>query len=494
MVFASEINRFAAQTYAANHGMTPSGDITKIDKATIPDHDVLVAGFPCQAFSVMGKRQGMSDPRGMLYYEVEHVIDAKRPAAFILENVKGLVNHDNGRTFRTILRRLRSKGYSVRQTLLRASDFGVPQKRDRVYIVGFRNDLGTVEFAFPKGGVDTVGVGAILETHVAANYWLSPKCWTNLQARSAANASKGNGFRHKVLHPSQPANTLTVGGDGERNLVVDNQTPNGAAINADNVRRLTPRECARVQGYPDTFKIPVSDSQAYKQFGNAIAVPVVSAIAENLFAAVEATGKASWIARPAANDPVMDNLIDDTLPVRDAISQLDAAAAISADDQKKNGLGTTPAQIAEALSSMALPADSLVSLLDPACGRGSLPLAGVEDAARKTGSWTDAAHWAEQSLFGCDIDPVAVADWHFGKPVARAGRRRGCRVGTDDGDVCGKRSRVRTAAKKMAVERIATAQFGQAVIENHGRNRPMGRALRAWPFQTAPPMSCCVNR
>lgn len=289
IVFASEIDPYARETYRENHSFEPVGDIFAHDPRGIPDHDLLTAGFPCQAFSMMGKRGGYADERGMLAFVIPRVLEAKQPKGFLLENVASFLTHDQGKTAAVFMRRLEDAGYVIRHTILDAADFGVSQHRRRVYIVGFRTDYSPREFLFPDGDVCHSGIGSILESGVEGKFWLSKKYWDGLQARTARNAARGNGFGYAIISPDNPANTIVVGGSGrERNLVVDDKIPDSMEINSACLRRLTPRECARLQGFPDSFRIPVSDTQAYRQFGNAVAVPVIAAIADRFMPAMQA--------------------------------------------------------------------------------------------------------------------------------------------------------------------------------------------------------------
>ncbi|MDR1236507.1 MAG: DNA cytosine methyltransferase [Holosporaceae bacterium] len=290
-VFSSEIDPFARKTYCANFDEEPFGDITKINKCDIPDHDILAAGFPCQAFSIAGKRGGFNDTRGTLFFEVADILKVKKAKAFFLENVKGLANHKQGKTLETILNVLRNDlGYVVPDPkIINARDYGVPQNRERIFIVGFRGDLGikAEDFSYPAAVNFKKSLKDILEDKpVSFKYYLSSKYLECLQKHKNRNAAKGNGFGYEILDPDSVANALVVGGMGkERNLVRDERLENSVAyekINKDGIRKMTPREWARVQGFPDSFKIPVSDSQAYKQFGNSVAVPAVQAVAEVL--------------------------------------------------------------------------------------------------------------------------------------------------------------------------------------------------------------------
>jgi DNA (cytosine-5)-methyltransferase 1 len=292
-VFSSEWDKYCQKTYQVNFGEIPHGDITKISEKDVPDHDVLTAGFPCQAFSIAGKRGGFNDTRGTLFFDVARIIKEKRPKAFFLENVKGFANHDRGRTLATILNVLRNDlGYYVPEPqIMNAKNFGVPQNRERVFIAGFRNDLGINEFNYPKPVKQTVKVKDILEEKVVASkYYLSDVYMNSLREHKKRHEKKGNGFGYEIIDSNGIANAIVVGGMGrERNLVIDDRlidfTPTTkikGEINREGIRKMTPREWARLQGFPDTFIIPVSDAQAYKQFGNSVAVPAIKAMAKQI--------------------------------------------------------------------------------------------------------------------------------------------------------------------------------------------------------------------
>jgi DNA (cytosine-5)-methyltransferase 1 len=287
-VFSADIDPSARKVYEANFGDMPDGDFLALNPASLPAHDILLGGFPCQAFSTAGKRKGFQDPRGNVFFGIAEIIAAHRPAAAVLENVKGLASHDGGHTLNVILRTLHGLGYDVRRQIIDARSFGAPQKRARIYLVALRRDLN-IDFSFPQGKSSAGAVGDFLEPAVDAKYWLSPTLLASMEERTARNAAKGNGFGMVVLDLAEPANTLTCGGSGrERNLVVDRNVPADATVNTRLLRRLTPREFARLQGFPDSFDIPVKDSPAYRLMGNSVAVPVVAAIAHNLVAALDA--------------------------------------------------------------------------------------------------------------------------------------------------------------------------------------------------------------
>lgn len=275
-VFSSEIDKFCQQTYQANFGAKPPGDITKIDLHNIPQFDLLCAGFPCQSFSIAGKRKGFDDPRGILINNVYEILKMHQPKAFLLENVKGLVSHNKGETFKEIIKSLINCGYAVTYTVLKASDYGLPQIRPRLYIVGLKDAESMYKFEFPQPILLTKNVGSILEENVDPKYTLSDKLWTWHKYHKEKESSKKNGFGYRLYsHEDTNTGTLTAryGKDGKEILIEQEN---------NNPRKLTPRECARLMGFPDSFKIIVSDNQAYKQFGNSVAVPVIKAIGEQL--------------------------------------------------------------------------------------------------------------------------------------------------------------------------------------------------------------------
>ncbi len=276
-VFTSEWDKFAQKTYKANFGVTPAGDITKVKEQEIPDFDILLGGFPCQPFSQAGLHKGFEDTRGTLFFEIERIIKSKRPKAFLLENVKQLKGHDHGRTFRVIMQHLNALNYHCEARVLRAADFGVPQIRERIYIVGFDREFYNIpavySFPFPlPSGVKTT-VGSILEKNVDDRYTISDKLWEGHQQRKIRNREQGKGFGYSLFTEQSPyTSTLSARyyKDGSEILIEQK---------GKNPRKLTPRECARLQGFPDGFIIPVSNAQAYKQFGNSVAVPVIRALA-----------------------------------------------------------------------------------------------------------------------------------------------------------------------------------------------------------------------
>lgn len=290
-VFTSEWDSEAQKTYFANFGEVPFGDITKEEtKKYIPDDfDVLCAGFPCQAFSIAGKRGGFEDTRGTLFFDVAEIIKRKKPKAIFLENVKGLRNHDKGKTLETILNVLRNDlGYFVPEPqIVNAKDFGVPQNRERIYIVGFRKDQNVTSFEYPKPIKKKVKFADIKEKKIVpTKYYLSTQYLNTLRKHRSRHESKGNGFGFEIIPDDGISNAIVVGGMGrERNLVIDNRiidfTPTThikGVVNSEGVRKMTPREWARLQGFPEKFIIKaVADASAYKQFGNSVAVPAIQA-------------------------------------------------------------------------------------------------------------------------------------------------------------------------------------------------------------------------
>lgn len=295
-VFSSEWDEQAQRTYYANYGEVPFGDITKEStKQMIPDNfDILCAGFPCQAFSLAGKRRGFAETRGTLFFDVAEILRRKQPKAFFLENVKGLAIHDKGRTLETILNTLDEVGYVVpNPQILNAMYYGVPQHRERIYIVGFRKDLGIIpeDYTYPTPSKKVpCWLDVREESAVPAKYYLSETYIETLRRHRARHEAAGHGFGYKIIDDKGVANAIVCGGMGrECNLVLDfrqkDLTPTTnikGEINKEGIRKMTPREWARLQGYPDNFKIVVADASAYKQFGNSVAVPAIQATAKQI--------------------------------------------------------------------------------------------------------------------------------------------------------------------------------------------------------------------
>lgn len=270
-VFSSEWNKAASDTYEANFGERPKGDITKIATEDIPAHDLLLAGFPCQAFSIMGKMKGFDDVRGTMFFEIARILKYHRPQAILLENVKQLVTHDKGRTFATITRILNELGYNLKWKVLNALDFGLPQKRERVIIVGFRDKkkCGAFSFSFKKKDYD---LKAILEKEeqIDSSYFASRHI---IEKRQQAVRGK-NVFYPSIWHENKSGNVSIL------NYACALRT--GASYNyllVNGVRRPTSRELLRLQGFPDTFKIVVSHSEIRKQTGNSVAIPMIREVA-----------------------------------------------------------------------------------------------------------------------------------------------------------------------------------------------------------------------
>jgi len=284
-VFSSEINKFAIQVYKDNFSEDPSGDITKIKEEDIPAHDILCAGFPCQSFSTVGTKKGFSDPRGTLFFDILRIAKYHKPKILLLENVKGLISHNNGDTFETIKNSLSNIGYVVSWKVLDATMFGVPQKRQRVFIVAVRKDIQNT-FVFPTGSPTTKKLKDIVEFNVDAKYFLSENR-NNFICNKRALGQCNYGYH--LIGPNDYVYTL-LNSKYEHNLIVDNTSPIGLfnnikakiagdnVINKQNVRRLTPKEYARLQGFPEDFKITIVNKHAYQVFGNAVAVSVVEAI------------------------------------------------------------------------------------------------------------------------------------------------------------------------------------------------------------------------
>ncbi|NDB57740.1 DNA cytosine methyltransferase [bacterium] len=272
-VFTSEWDESAKKTYQTNFGEIPYGDITKIKPEDIPSFDVLLAGFPCQPFSQAGKKLGLADTRGTLFFDIANILEYHRPKVVFLENVKRFRSHDGGRTFETIKGVLESLGYTIHAQVLNARDFGLPQNRERIYIIGF---LGKTDFSFPKPLDKETRLGDILEDYVDSKYTISDKLWAGHKRRKKMHEEKGNGFGYSMFDKNSKY-TSTISAryykDGSEILIDQGKK---------NPRKLTPREAARLQGFPDSFQIPVSDNQAYKQFGNSVAVPVITALAKEI--------------------------------------------------------------------------------------------------------------------------------------------------------------------------------------------------------------------
>ncbi|WP_159991901.1 DNA (cytosine-5-)-methyltransferase [Pelistega ratti] len=286
-VFASEIDKYASQTYFENYGIKPFGDITKINESDIPKHDILCGGFPCQAFSISGKQLGFSDTRGTLFFEIARIIKYHSPKIIFLENVKNFAKHDSGNTLNIVLKTLDELGYNVFYKVLNASNFKLPQNRERVYFVGFRKDLNINNFSFPLGSGEPVALCDFLEDNpddvkfiqrddIVFNKkieihsdLIDDIVLPNKPIQIGIVGKGGQGER--IYHPLGHAITLSAYGGG-----VGSKT--GLYQINGKIRKLSPRECARIQGFPDSFKIISNKTQAYQQFGNSVAVNVLKAI------------------------------------------------------------------------------------------------------------------------------------------------------------------------------------------------------------------------
>ncbi len=275
VVYSNDFDKNACKTYRENFGEIDERNIKDIDTDQIPDFDVLLGGFPCQPFSMIGKRKGMDDERAKSFYHIIRILNAKQPRAFVLENVKHLRLYDKGNVYKTIKNNLEWAGYRVRDAVLDSKDFGVPQHRERLYIVGFLDH--NIEFEFPKPKLHQTSLSEILEKdRVDDFYYLSNKYYSGLLKHKRRHEKSGNGFGCEILEPNGISNTLVAGNMGrERNLIQDVKTEK----NKWGIRRLTIRECMRLQGFPKKFKFPVSTTRAYQQLGNAVTVNVSKAVA-----------------------------------------------------------------------------------------------------------------------------------------------------------------------------------------------------------------------
>lgn len=301
-VFVSEWDKPATETYKANYPSDPfeiAGDITAVDESTIDPFDICLAGFPCQAFSMAGKRQGFNDDykgrcRGTLFLDVARICEYHNPKVIFCENVKGLTIHDKGNTFRVIcetFENLGKHGYKVFAKVLNSKNFGVPQQRERIYIVCFRKDIAPETFEFPEGSMEKVCIRDILDpAPVPSKYYLSETYLNTLKAHRARHEAAGHGFGYVVRDLDGISGTIVCGGMGrEANLIKDERehsmepsTHIKGEINKESIRKMTPREWARLQGYPESFVLKLSDVHLYKQFGNSVSVPVIEAIAKEI--------------------------------------------------------------------------------------------------------------------------------------------------------------------------------------------------------------------
>ena len=293
-VYSNEWDEPAQRVYEKNFGDIPEGDITQVDEKTIPDHDILCAGFPCQAFSISGKQRGFEDSRGTLFFDVARIVREKKPKIVFMENVKNFATHDNGHTLEVVKATMEELGYVFFQKVLNAVDYGVPQKRERIYMVCFRNDLGITDFSYPKAFKLTKHVEDFLlddEEMVKDLYVIRPDTYYN--------GAEDNEYSNKSIR----LGTVNKGGQGERIYstkgIAITLSAYGGGIFAKTggylingkPRKLHPRECARIMGYPDTYKIADSMNQAYKQFGNSVVIDVLQYIAIEIGKKVEGLSK-----------------------------------------------------------------------------------------------------------------------------------------------------------------------------------------------------------
>jgi DNA (cytosine-5)-methyltransferase 1 len=280
-VFASDIDVSCQDSYENNFGLRPAGDITKVDPKDIPDHDILFAGFPCQPFSIIGSRKGFEDTRGTLFYNIAAILNEKKPKAFILENVKQLVGHDKGETLKTIIAALKDLGYHVQYSVLNALDYGLPQKRERVIIVGHRDPI---LFSYPQPSRPFKPLSEVLEKKVDAKHYASD------YIRDKRHEGHKSAYKLSIWHENKSGNICSYpyscalrAGASYNYLLVNGE------------RRLTPREMFRLQGFPDSYKIVEKDGQARKQAGNAVPVNLVRAVISNLIPYVAKTADMSSV-------------------------------------------------------------------------------------------------------------------------------------------------------------------------------------------------------
>lgn len=282
-VFSAEIDKHACETYQENFGDYPLCDISTLNTFDIPDFDILCAGFPCQPFSLAGQRKGFDDTRGTLFFDIERIIKDKKPQAFILENVKGLVNHDKGKTLKIILKTLEKKlNYKVFYEVLNSKDYGVPQNRERIYLIGFQNH--DIDFVFPKKQEKEITLSGIRDTHLEnteISELAKSHILTHLKAHKKYHEIKNNNlllayevrksrcaFRFDKLSPTLTAKMGTGG--------------NNVPIFVNEMRKFTSRECLRIQGFPESYKIAPNTAQSYKQIGNSVSVPVIEVLAKKM--------------------------------------------------------------------------------------------------------------------------------------------------------------------------------------------------------------------
>ncbi|MBR1528014.1 MAG: DNA cytosine methyltransferase [Oscillospiraceae bacterium] len=284
-VYSSEWDKYARQVYQDNYGEIPDGNITQVDETAIPEHDILCAGFPCQAFSISGKQKGFEDSRGTLFFDVARIVKYQQPKIVFMENVKNFATHDKGRTLAVVKNTMQELGYSFSYKILNAADYGIPQKRERIYMVCFRKDIGIQEFIFPE----PFQLKKHVEDYLLPEEQVPEKYYVKRSDISMKKKSDDE-YSEKTIR----LGTVNKGGQGERIYstkgIAITLSAYGGGIFAKTggylingrYRRLVPRECARLMGYPDLFKIIDNDNQAYKQFGNSVVIDVLQMIAEQI--------------------------------------------------------------------------------------------------------------------------------------------------------------------------------------------------------------------
>lgn len=298
--FASEWDSYASAVYESNFGLKPEGDITKIAESAVPKHDVLCAGFPCQAFSIAGNRRGFEDARGTLFFDIARIARYHQPKVLLLENVKNLLHHDGGNTFSLMQEILHDIGYRVFTKVLNASDFGLPQNRQRLYIVGFHKSMGVKQFSFPQPSYKPVSVAEVLERLPAIKaIERGDIVFTKSPHNLLSEATTLFGEKSRYLNRVRQIGYLNKGGQGERIYDIAGYgvtlsaygggvgAKTGLFLTKEGVRRLTPREAARLQGFPERFRLDKNNNQAYKQLGNSVPVPVLVAIMQQVLEVVE---------------------------------------------------------------------------------------------------------------------------------------------------------------------------------------------------------------
>jgi DNA (cytosine-5)-methyltransferase 1 len=300
-VFTSEIDKHAQETYKANFGDEPYGDINTIEPEDIPDHDILLAGFPCQAFSIIGEKKGFADTRGTLFFNIEKILKAKMPSAFLLENVKHLKGHDQGRTFKIIVKKLEALGYNVHHTVLNALDFGLPQKRERTFIVGF---LENVNFSFPE----PLNIEASLTDFLDNDNEVDKSLFVSERIKQKRfEKCKANPPFPSIWHENKSGNisalpySCALRAHGSYNYLLVN-----------GIRRPSAKEFLRLQGFPENFKIVVSYTQLRKQAGNSVPVPVVRAIAKEIMKIYKPTSSAKKLNKKQHPKQKTLNLVEET--------------------------------------------------------------------------------------------------------------------------------------------------------------------------------------